>query len=171
MTTELTIECPHCSSLLQTPEPRPWGRCGTCLAMVFPPQEGPRVVVAHGSEEASEEIGRVLSAEGIWTIHVNNGQKLLDYLGRVGAEVALLDVGIADPNAYEIIALIRSAAATQGLKIILLASVFNRTAYKRKPTSLYGADDYIEQHRISELLPEKLATLLASRVATEGGES
>ena len=44
--------------------------------------------------------------------------------------------------------------------VILIASVFNKTAYKRTPHSLYGADDYVEQHHIPDMLPVKLARLI-----------
>jgi hypothetical protein len=46
------------------------------------------------------------------------------------------------------------------LRVILVASVYNRTSYKRRPTSLYGADDYVEQHHIADSLVGKLRALL-----------
>jgi hypothetical protein len=39
--------------------------------------------------------------------------------------------------------------------------VFSRTAYKRRPSTLYGADDYVEQHHIPDQLGPKLASLMA----------
>jgi hypothetical protein len=41
-----------------------------------------------------------------------------------------------------------------------VASIYNRTGYKRRPTSLYGADDYVEQHHIPDALLTKLERLI-----------
>ena len=53
--------------------------------------------------------------------------------------------------------------------IILIASVFQHTRYKRAPTSLYGADDYVEKHHIRDRLLEKITRLLPPG-AGRGGE-
>ncbi|HWB73464.1 MAG TPA: hypothetical protein VG755_00885, partial [Nannocystaceae bacterium] len=44
--------------------------------------------------------------------------------------------------------------------VVLVASVYRATSYKRRPTSLYGADDYIEIHHLGDALPTKLRALL-----------
>ena len=44
-------------------------------------------------------------------------------------------------------------------RVVLVASIYNRTGYKRRPTSLYGADDYVEQHHIPDALVGKLERL------------
>jgi hypothetical protein len=51
----------------------------------------------------------------------------------------------------------RRAPAT---RVVLVASIYNRTGYKRRPTSLYGADDYVEQHHIPDALLVKLERLI-----------
>jgi hypothetical protein len=43
---------------------------------------------------------------------------------------------------------------------VLVASVYRPTGYKRRPTRLYGADDYIEIHHLGDALPVKLRRLL-----------
>jgi hypothetical protein len=43
-----------------------------------------------------------------------------------------------------------------------VASVYNRTGYKRTPTSLYGADDYVEQHHLPDKLVPKLVQLIGA---------
>jgi hypothetical protein len=44
------------------------------------------------------------------------------------------------------------------MPVVLLASVFERTRYKRKATNLYGADAYLELHHV----PDRLVPLLQS---------
>ena len=44
--------------------------------------------------------------------------------------------------------------------VVLVASVYRPTGYKRRPTRLYGADDYIEIHHLGDALSVKLRRLL-----------
>jgi CheY-like chemotaxis protein len=77
---------------------------------------------------------------------------------------------------YEVVERIRRQSLPT--RTILVASVYNRTGYKRRPTSLYGADDYIEQHhipdqlllKIAKLLPETRAPRIGPPDPTEGAE-
>ena len=46
-------------------------------------------------------------------------------------------------------------------RVVLVASVYKRTRYKRRPTSLYGADDYVEQHHIHDMLAGKVVRLMS----------
>ena len=52
------------------------------------------------------------------------------------------------------------------MKIILLSSVYNKTAYKRRPSSLYGADDYIEKHHLPDDLTPKIRRLTSREETT-----
>ena len=98
-------------------------------------------------------------------------------LGRQSFSALLLDVALPGAFPFQLIEEVhRSGDPT---KIILLPSVYNRTAYKRKPSSLYGADDYLELHHLSdrlipllhELLPGlSLKSLPFSLVKDEGEE-
>ena len=48
-------------------------------------------------------------------------------------------------------------ARDAGVKVVILvASVFRRTSYKRRPDGLYGADDYVEIHHLGDHLPNRL---------------
>ncbi len=66
----------------------------------------------------------------------------------------LLDVAFCGSFPFELIQLARARADQVQHKILLLPSIYNRTAYKKKPDSLYGADAYLELHHIGDrLLP------------------
>jgi hypothetical protein len=68
----------------------------------------------------------------------------------------VLDVAIPGVLAFEVIEQVRAHPQTKGMPIVLLASVFERTRYKRRPTNLYGADAYLELHHV----PDRLAPLI-----------
>jgi response regulator RpfG family c-di-GMP phosphodiesterase len=75
-------------------------------------------------------------------------------------QVALIDVALPGLFAFELVDKVRSQPALKEIKILLLSSVYNKMAYKRTPTSLYGADDYIEKHHISDDLIPKISRLI-----------
>ena len=61
-------------------------------------------------------------------------------------------MGIGGVLAFEVIEQIRQNPSTKDLTIVLLASVFERTRYKRRPNNLYGADAYLELHHVPDRL-------------------
>src|SRR5205807_6370680 len=70
----------------------------------------------------------------------------------------VLDVALPDVHAFELVEEAHNKAPE--IRVVLVASVYNRTGYKRRPTSLYGADDYVEQHHIPDSLLVKLERLI-----------
>jgi hypothetical protein len=65
---------------------------------------------------------------------------------------------------------VRKGPGLEEVKILLLSSVYNRMAYKRTPTSLYGADDYIEKHHIPDDLVTKINRLAVNAMPAPPGE-
>ncbi len=70
----------------------------------------------------------------------------------------LLDVAFCGSFPFQLIEQITTAGNAMH-KVILLPSVFNRTAYKKRPDSLYGADAYLELHHIGDRLVPLLVEL------------
>jgi DNA-binding response OmpR family regulator len=121
---------------------------------------GQKVLIAHHSEEVSKQIGPVLIESGFRPIHAKNGNHAVHILEKHKPEAIIIDVALEKILSFQLIDQIRNDPRFQGIKIILVASVFNKSAYKSKPTSLYGADDYVEHHHILDLLPLKIRELL-----------
>jgi CheY-like chemotaxis protein len=117
------------------------------------------VVVAHEEETIRDVAVRVAEGCGYKAIGVPDGAAAEALLMRTPPPAALVvDVGLPGRLGYELTNEIRSRNLPT--KVILVASVYSKTAYKRQPTSLYGADDYVEQHHIPDKLPAKLARLV-----------
>jgi CheY-like chemotaxis protein len=72
----------------------------------------------------------------------------MDLIEERHPDVVLLDVALPTMYGFEICERIRNTPALSGVKTILIASIYDKTRYKREPQSLYGADDYIEKHHI-----------------------
>lgn len=123
----------------------------------------PRVVVAHEDQAIREAAVDAARAAGYEVIGVGDGDSALALLRSSPAPAAIVaDVGLPGVAAYELCDEI--AAERLAVKVVLIASVYSKTAYKRAPSSLYGADDYVEQHHIVDKLGPKLAALVPAPV-------
>jgi DNA-binding response OmpR family regulator len=118
-----------------------------------------KVLVAHESPTTREVIRHLLVDAGYQVVAVADGRAAVAALAE-RPEAMVLDVGLPDVLAFEVVEEARHRSS--GTRIVLVASVYNRTSYKRRPTSLYGADDYIEQHHIPDALVTKIARLLGA---------
>ena len=135
-----------------------------------------RVLVAHESDTIRETVRRLVRDAGYEVEAAGDGESALALVKQHPPEVMVIDVALPRVLGYEVVDRVRR----QGLptRSILVASVYNRTGYKRRPTSLYGADDYIEQHhipdqllmKIAKLLPEESAPRIGPPDPTEGAE-
>jgi predicted Zn finger-like uncharacterized protein len=126
---------------------------------------GHTVLIAHESEEVTGLAAELLTEAGYHTLVVHDGiQALMEIEGRKPA-VAILDVGLPKMFGFEIIEVVRRDAALAGVKLLLIAAIYDKTRYKRNPQSLYGADDYVEKHLIPESVVEKVAALVGGAPA------
>lgn len=121
-----------------------------------------RVLVAHGDEALCATVGEILAGDG-FSFHIcHNGHEAMRSMEAAPPQVALIDVALPGLFAFELVERVRNLPALKEVKIILLSSVYNRMAYKRTPSSLYGADDYIEKHHIPDDLVPKINRLVTN---------
>jgi CheY-like chemotaxis protein len=73
--------------------------------------------------------------------------------------MAVLDVGLPRIYGFEICDRLKNNDESKDVKVLLIASIYDKTKYKREPESLYGADDYIEKHHIQDFLVKKVQRL------------
>ena len=127
----------------------------------------PRVVVGHEVPAAARSIADTLRRGGYAPVCVRSGDQVLaacDPAMPAPAVAVVLDVGIPDVLAFEIIEALRAQAPTTSLPVVLLASVYERTRYKRRPNRLYGADAYLELHHV----PDRLVEIVQALVKQDG---
>lgn len=150
--------------------------CGACGAAIDPrlapvPSTdrdlegvpGHSVLVAHGSPAVSAAVGNAIREAALEARYVQSGAQALAAFDDILPDTPcalVLDVGIRDLLSFEVIASLRSRPPTAALPIVLLASVFDPTRYKRRPSSLHGASAYLELHHVPDRLPTLLAELL-----------
>jgi CheY-like chemotaxis protein len=97
-------------------------------------------------------VRKVLAVEPFQIFVCNDGKVALDTVLEVRPQVLLLDVALPTMFGFEVCERVRQNPELSGTRIVLIASIYDKTRYKRSPNSLYGADDYIEKHHIPDAL-------------------
>ncbi|MCD6497349.1 MAG: response regulator [Deltaproteobacteria bacterium] len=127
-------------------------------------QRQPTVVVAYEPGPIRDEIQSALVRLHP-TIHLAaDGNEAWSLILSLRPDLLVVDAAIDGLASFELGD--RVAGRRLPTRIILIASIYDKTAYKRRPTSLYGADDYVEQHHIPDMLGPKAATLLDMHMTT-----
>jgi CheY-like chemotaxis protein len=118
----------------------------------LPPSIDPeKVLVAIDGEGTKEMIKELLSEASFKIVEANSGNEILPLLNRQRPAVALIDVGLPDGLGSEFCSMIKQDARLKETVVILMASIYEKNnKYRRQPSSLFGADDYIERHQVQK---------------------
>ena len=187
----MLIVCPNCKKRFDIEPMSAEGakklRCSSCRAVFrlvrkTEPPEAPReapgaapkgpelpvgkltVVIANESVAFCQAVQKMLLSEPFDVFSCNDGKEALETVERLCPEVLLLDVALPTMFGFEVCERVRQDPALSGVKIVLIASIYDKTRYKRSPKSLYGADDYIEKHHIPDSLIPMIYGLASGRV-------
>ncbi len=126
-----------------------------------------KIVIANSSQRLSLIIDEILTKSGFVSLKVGDGSEVMRLVEADPPALILLDVAISGLCSFEVIDLIRRNETIKWIKIILLASIFDKAKYKRAPVSLYGADDYIEIHHLHDQLIPKINAVLPGTAGTK----
>lgn len=163
----MTPACPHCQTPQTQLQTAAHGECTQCKALIFRPGTGPRVLIGLRDDAIAKHMGETLQGGLFNVIRATDGPHVLKLNTQQAAAAMVLDVALDEISAFRVVEEVRAQPSWEGTRIILMASVYSKTAYKRRPTSLYGADDYLEQHHIHDLLVPKLLELLGTSRPTK----
>lgn len=178
----MIVNCPSCAAKFRLDREKLAGkrvtlRCARCRSPFMvelplagrPPQnKRTRVMIAHSDRDLCSTIRALVDAAGFECILGHNGADVLAAMDAAPPQVAIVDVALQGLYAFEVVDKIRRRPGLEKVRIILLSSVYNKAAYKRLPSSLYGADDYIEKHHIPDDLVLKINRLLVDAAPVAG---
>lgn len=119
----------------------------------------PAVLFAHERRGVARAVERVLTLSGFSVVHTSTGQEAEGLLSSRRWAALVVDVALPGVPGYELCAQVQEDAGNPARGadvVVLVASVYRRTAYKRRPSRLYGASDYVELHHLCDQLPAKL---------------
>jgi predicted Zn finger-like uncharacterized protein len=191
----MIIICPQCTTKYKVDEARISGdilklRCSKCgqifllkkKAVPGPAKEelpviaaGRKILIAHPSSSMREMMGELLREAGFFPLFAKNGVEAISIMEDTHPDVVIVDVALPDIFGFEFPELIRKDKRLESIKVILVASIYDKTRYKRIPQSLYGADDFIEKHHIRDSLAAKINRLLSKqeevKIAPESTEA
>jgi len=131
-----------------------------------------KILVANESAAFCGAVKKVLAMEPFEVFTYNDGKTAFAAIEQLKPDVVLLDVALPSMYGFEICEAIRKNPAISTSKLILLASIYDKTRYKRAPNSLYGADGYIEKHHIPDSLVGMIYNLVSGQKSVEpaGGQ-
>jgi CheY-like chemotaxis protein len=113
------------------------------------------VLVVEDDEGTASVILKVLAASGYQTRHAGNRQAIIDAFRRMPLpDIVLLDVMLPKLNGFEVLARIRHHPRLQGVPVIMLTSLGERTDIVRGLS--YGADGYITKPALPSTLLEAI---------------
>lgn len=170
----MIVKCPSCAARFRLDMKKLSGkrltlRCSRCrspfrVELPHDPadaaQTGPGIMLAHSDRELCRMMRDILARSGLSAKVAHDGESLLAMMEAEPPQVILVDVALQGLYAFELVEKVRQRPRLEQVKIILLSSVYSKTAYKRLPSSLYNADDYIEKHHIPDDLIPKINRLL-----------
>lgn len=117
------------------------------------------VLVSSEDAEIRKAVEETLSGADVAVIGASDGDETVRVLAKSRPRIVILDVALPGFHSFAICDLVKSKAEMKDTRVILTSAAFNRKRYKRKPTSLFGADDYIEKYDIADELIERINAL------------
>ncbi len=151
----IKLRCSHCSTASVAEVPIQTGSAANRSEL-----SRSQVLIAHSDPVLCSTVGSILGNHGFLWQACHDGETALEFMDRQPPQVAIVDVALPGLFAFEVVEKVRKRPGLEGVKIMLLSSVYNKMAYKRRPTTLYGADDYIEKHHIPLDLIAKIHKLI-----------
>jgi len=170
----VVIICPKCKTKLKVDENKikPEGtrfKCPKCEASLIvkkPKKEilagkvdTKKILVAHSNPNIINEITSLLKDKGFEILVAKDGIEAMVKTLKEQPFLALIEVSLPKILGFEVCRRLRAREETRNVKFILITSLYDKTRYIREPESLHDADDYIDEHKISESLLEKIQTL------------
>jgi len=141
------FKCPKCSTFLLVKKP---------VAVTKKAMDNNKVLISHSNPAVINEITSLLTKNGYQTITATDG---IDAMVKAIKELpflTIIEVSLPKIYGFEVCKRLKLRAETKEMKFMLVTSAYDKKRYKREPASLYDADEYIEDHQISELLVDKI---------------
>ena len=146
LTTPVRVACPSCrtqmvlkpaTSVGQAPSPVRHENRRTCA-------------IADEPRPFRTFLGEQLRRLGFDVQFFETGEPTLEFVRRTQADLVIVNVYLKGKLGVEVSEEIKSDASLADTRVILIGALFRANRFRANPTSLYGADEYIE-----EQIPER----------------
>lgn len=148
------FKCPKCSAVLVVKQP---------VAQPKKTLDSRKILVAHSNPETLRTIVSLLSGHGYHVVTASDGIDVMVKALKEYPFLSIVEVALPKIYGFEICKRLKMRPETKEMKFILVPSIYDKNKYRREPVSLYGADDYIEDHDLSTQLIDKIDRLGGTR--------
>ncbi len=176
----MELTCRQCASRFRAAVPVPFTApvrvvCPSCgNQMIIKPRtvETPlirsrrRAVISDESRPFRAFLGDHLVQLGFDIDYLEAGDTTLEFVRRVRPELLIVNVYLKGMLGVEVTEAIRADPILANMRVVLIGALFRANRFRANPTSLYGADEYIE-----EQIPEKEFRQIIHRLFPDAGEA
>lgn len=168
------ISCRGCDSTFRAALPDPFDSpvravCPVCShQMILRPgraRRSLRAVIADESRPFRDFLVEQLAILGFDTLCVEDGREALDQIRLLEADLAIVNVYLTSMLGVEVSEEIRADRSLDHTRVILIGALFRANRFRANPTSLYGADEYIED----QVPVQELQKIIRKVVPAAGG--
>lgn len=144
------FKCPKCTSILLVKKPVKKEIRGLATK---------KIMIAHADPSVIERAKSAISPASYEILTATDGVDMMIKTLRELPHIVIVDVALPKIYGFEACKRLRDRDETKEIKLILISSIYDKKRYRREPCSLYGADDYIDEHLIEEELLKKVKSL------------
>jgi CheY-like chemotaxis protein len=136
---------------------------------MVPPAEGPMlpdrpasvdrsrlVLVADSDIEAGKRTAAAVAGWGLQPMLVHDGVEAMLTIQRMLPAAVVLDAALPKMFGFQVCEVVKRNESLRDTKVVLIGAIHHHDRYRRPPSELYGADEYLERPS----LPEGLSSVL-----------
>ena len=145
------------------PAPKPMVEEKPLLSGPFMPKTTPKeeLLLADADETFLSKIGGELLDAGYMVWYARDGESALKFIKEKKPKVAILEVMLPGLFGFEVCERVKADPSLAGLvKLILIGSVYEKNRFRRAPTNLYGADEYVDKYHNGKEVVHKVDKVL-----------
>jgi CheY-like chemotaxis protein len=154
LTAPVRVACPSCRTQMvlkpapgvgQAPPPVQAPAEGQAGAPVPPPRNRRICAIADEPRPFRTFLGEHLRRLGFDVEFFETGDPTLEFVRRTRADLVIVNVYLKGKLGVEVSEEIKADPALVKTRVILIGALFRANRFRANPTSLYGADEYIEE--------------------------
>ncbi|PWT87337.1 MAG: hypothetical protein C5B54_12505 [Acidobacteria bacterium] len=146
-------------------------RLGDLMVTVDGKEQQPSVLIADEPRAFRDFLKRTLEELGCVVEVVDDGDAVQRHLQKgPKPHLIFLNVVLRHVMGFVLCEKIKSNHEMDGVKVVLIGAIFRLDRFRRDPSNLYGADDYIEEIIVKQELQNRVRKLLGIPNADDTGK-
>ena len=143
---------------MEAPKERVEGISGPFLPKTEPKAE---LLLADADETFLNKIGDTLISAGYKVWYARDGVQALDFIKEHKPQVAIVEVMLPGLFGFEVCEKVKADPELKDqVKLVLIGSVYEKDRFRRAPSNLYGADEYVDKYHNGKEVLKKVEKLL-----------